>query len=234
MLQLPECERPEPITAVLFDFHRTLVDGGNPILSLDAAWARAGRAGSAREVLGAERHQNLVHRVYHLWDHIREVDPDSERDLSPERHREIFGGLMAQVPDLDPGLIQGFYDVMPEMWRPYQDSLPTLTALKRLGLRIALVSNCARDVRPVLERAQLLELFDAVILSFEVGAVKPHPPIFRCALEALGVAPANALMVGDNSFDDAGAARLGLRTLILPRTEGPCHGLDAVVRLAGS
>jgi hypothetical protein len=52
-------------------------------------------------------------------------------------------------------------------------------------------------------------------------------------LEALGVGPGAALMVGDNPRDDGGAARLGVRTLILPRTEGALHGLDAVLRLVG-
>jgi FMN phosphatase YigB (HAD superfamily) len=38
-------------------------------------------------------------------------------------------------------------------------------------------------------------------------------------------------MVGDNPHDDAGAALLGIRTLLLPRTSGPRHGLDVVLRL---
>jgi hypothetical protein len=38
-------------------------------------------------------------------------------------------------------------------------------------------------------------------------------------------------MVGDAWQDDAGAAALGVRTLILPRTDDPSHGLELVVRL---
>jgi FMN phosphatase YigB (HAD superfamily) len=38
-------------------------------------------------------------------------------------------------------------------------------------------------------------------------------------------------MVGDSWKDDAGAGALGIRTLILPRTRGRVHGLDAVLRL---
>jgi FMN phosphatase YigB (HAD superfamily) len=40
-------------------------------------------------------------------------------------------------------------------------------------------------------------------------------------------------MVGDSPDDDTGAARLGVRTLILPRTRGPVHGLEVVLRLVG-
>jgi FMN phosphatase YigB (HAD superfamily) len=77
------------------------------------------------------------------------------------------------------------------------------------------------------------DLFDAVILSFEVGSVKPQRPIFQVALDALAVPAGRALMVGDNATDDAGAARLGIRTLLLPRTQGVEHGLGLVLRLVG-
>ncbi len=40
-------------------------------------------------------------------------------------------------------------------------------------------------------------------------------------------------MVGDSWQDDAGAAAIGVRTLVLPRTDGPEHGLDLVLRLVG-
>jgi len=38
-------------------------------------------------------------------------------------------------------------------------------------------------------------------------------------------------MVGDSGRDDSGGTALGIRTLILPRTSGPVHGLGAVVSL---
>jgi hypothetical protein len=40
-------------------------------------------------------------------------------------------------------------------------------------------------------------------------------------------------MVGDSAHDDAGAALIGIRTLILPRTSGTRQGLDIVLRLVG-
>ena len=115
----------------------------------------------------------------------------------------------------------------------YNDALPTLRELKRRGIKLALVSNNALDLRPLLQRADMTGLFDAVILSYELGSVKPDAPIFEQALAAPGTAPGNALMVGDNARDDAGAALLGIRTLLLPRTQGREHGLDIVLRMVG-
>jgi len=222
---------PPPITAVLFDFHATLADGGDPFAVLEAAWARCGRRGSAADGLGPDRYERLAGAVHHLWDRVREVDPGGRHDLSLEQHREVFDALMRNLPGMDPDLAGGLYSVVPDFWRPYEDALPTLRELRRRGLGLALVSDTAIDLRPILARCGLLELFDAVILSVEQGAVKPDARMFQHALDALGVAAGNALMVGDNPYNDAGAAALGIRTLLLPRTEGPSHGLGLVLRI---
>jgi HAD superfamily hydrolase (TIGR01549 family) len=130
-------------------------------------------------------------------------------------------------------LADALYETMLGQWTAFEDARPILEALKQRGARIALVSNVGVDIRPVLVRGNLLELFDAVILSCEVGFVKPQAAIFQRALDALGVKPEEALMVGDNAHDDVGAARLGIRTLLLPRTQDRVHGLELVLRMVG-
>lgn len=222
---------PGPIEAVLFDFHSTLVDQGDPQVWLDLAWERAGRAGSPADALGQQGRDELTAWVNRIWEHVREVDPDNERDLSPTRHRQVYDTLMQRVPTVDDDLAHALYECMLETWIPYDDTVPVLTELRRRDVRIALVSNVGIDVRPVLEAGGLTHLFDAVVLSYEAGAVKPAAPIFRTALEAVGAAPENALMVGDSPQDDAGAALIGVRTLLLPRTSGTRHGLDLVLGL---
>jgi HAD superfamily hydrolase (TIGR01509 family) len=222
-----------PIEAVLFDFHSTLVDQGDPYRWLDLAWAHAGREGTAADALGADGYDELAGWVHRIWEHVREVDPRNERDLSPRRHREVYDALMERLPQVDDDLAQALYEMMLETWIPYDDAVPTLLALKQRGVRVALVSNIGIDVREVLDRAGLTQLLDAVVLSYEAGAVKPAAAIFERALDAIGARPDNALMVGDSPHDDAGAALLGIRTLLLPRTSGSRHGLEIVLRLVG-
>ena len=69
------------------------------------------------------------------------------------------------------------------------------------------------------------------MLSCEVGVVKPELAIFTAALDALASSAAESLMVGDSGYDDVGGTGLGMRTLVLPRTRGPIHGLAVVVGL---
>ena len=90
----------------------------------------------------------------------------------------------------------------------------------------------AERVGPVLDGLGLLGLLDAVVLSYEVGAVKPRPAIFRAALDAVGAAPGEALMVGDHAEADGGAVGCGIRTLLLPMSPaGGTHGLAAALAL---
>lgn len=232
-MTLRPLDGPAPIEAVLFDFHSTLVDQGDPHAWLELAWRHAARAGRARDSLGERGADELAAWVNRIWEHVLEVDPANERDLSSTRHREVYDALMDRVPGVDAALSAALYEVMLETWVPYDDAVPVLRALKGRGLKLALISNVGVDVRCVLDRGGMADLFDAVILSFEVGAVKPHRTIFERALETLGVPASRALMVGDNAHDDAGAARLGIRTLLLPRTQGVEHGLELVLRLVG-
>jgi HAD superfamily hydrolase (TIGR01509 family) len=222
---------PGPIRAVLFDFHSTLVDQGNPVAWLELAWARAGRGTNPVDDLGVAGRDELASWVNRIWEHARDVDPANERDLSPVRHREVYDTLMERVDAIDEVLAHALYECMLETWIPYSDTIDVLTELRRRGVRVALVSNVGIDVRPVLQAGDMTHLFDAIVLSYEAGSVKPAAPIFQRALDLVGVAAQNALMVGDSPHDDVGAALLGIRTLILPRTSGQRHGLDVVLGL---
>lgn len=211
----------KPIRAVLLDFHSTLVDQGDATEWLAAGMTRSGVH------LDPDERTAVIARLDDIWMHAREIDPDSGRDHSAEAHAAVFHEVMAG--HVDDALRQALYDVMLEMWWAYDDAAPLLDELRARGVRTAVLSNVGVDIRPVMDRHGLRA--DAVILSCEVGAVKPEPQIFAAALEALDARAEETLMVGDAWKDDAGAAALGIRTLILPRTRGRVHGLDAVLRL---
>jgi HAD superfamily hydrolase (TIGR01509 family) len=156
------------------------------------------------------------------------------RDLDPEAHRAGFVGVLATVPLPHPRLAEALYErvLLPHGWTAYPDAVPVLRALRARGVRTAAISNIGFDARPVLAGLGLLEHLDAVVLSYEVGATKPSPEIFRAACAAVGADPGVTLMVGDNAVDDTGGLTLGIRTLLLPMSPaGEPHGLDAVLAL---
>ncbi|MER7790597.1 HAD-IA family hydrolase [Streptomyces sp. NPDC097640] len=160
------------------------------------------------------------------------------RDRSAEEHRAAYTGLAREVPLPDAGLYDALYDrhMQPAAWRPYPDAAEVLGELRRRGVRIAVVSNIGWDLRPVFRAHGLDEFVDAYVLSFEHGVQKPDPRLFRVACDALGLAPEDAVMVGDDRRADAGAARLGCRVHLvdhLPVERRP-DGLRPVLDLAGA
>jgi putative hydrolase of the HAD superfamily len=127
-----------------------------------------------------------------------------------------------------------------DVWTPHirhdPDAVPTLTALRARGLRIGLLSNThwpRAFHEHFLERDGLVELIDVRLYTSEMPRTKPHPSVFRAALDALGVAdPARAVFVGDRPLDDiAGAKGAGLRAVLRPNPLVPPHPVepDAVV-----
>ncbi len=98
----------------------------------------------------------------------------------------------------------------------YDDALPAVAALRRHGLKVGLLSNTARDL-PVFAAHHGIEA-DAVLTSQAHGKAKPHEAIFRHMLDLLGVAPAEAVMVGDTLEDDIeGARAIGMQAVLVDR-----------------
>ncbi|MHA1616241.1 MAG: HAD family hydrolase [Candidatus Njordarchaeales archaeon] len=92
-----------------------------------------------------------------------------------------------------------------------------LRSLREMGLKLGIISNAPSPFpRKILQRHGLLEYFDAVIISCEVGYRKPHPKIFELALEELGVKSEEAIFVGDVlEIDIHGAQKLGMITVLM-------------------
>ena len=99
---------------------------------------------------------------------------------------------------------------------------PTRTALARLkaaGLLLGVVSNSEGRVEQALEAAGLRDYFDVVVDSGVIGIEKPDPRIFQAALQALRVAPEEALYVGDlYEVDFVGAQSAGIEAVLVGTT----------------
>ncbi len=175
----------------------------------------------------------IVPKLNSIVEFARIEDPDHHRDLSQSANEEIFTRLLRDFTD-EP-LASALYSTMTESWFVYEDTLPVLDALREQGITTAIVSNMALNLNEILTRMGIPDCVDHVFYSAQLGYVKPNPEIFLAVAEVIGIGPKDLLMVGDNALDDGGAGAVGIRTLILPRTTGPIHGLATVLGVvAGS
>jgi putative hydrolase of the HAD superfamily len=92
------------------------------------------------------------------------------------------------------------------------DAIKVLRQLHERGFKLAVVSNCFAEDIEGWYRCSASECFDASVFSFEVGAAKPEPEIYRVAMQRLGVECSQAVFIGDGGDDELlGAERAGLR-----------------------
>ena len=102
-----------------------------------------------------------------------------------------------------------------KVWRVFDDVRPALLRLKQQGLRLGIISNWDERLRPLLDQLELAPLFDAIVISCEVGSCKPSPDIFREALRQLNCPAECVLHVGDNETEDVqGAQSIGMKAVI--------------------
>lgn len=167
--------------------------------------------------------------------------PDAFADLlrsSPETRAELrkletaqigadeFGAHLAPllgVADADGLMARIFAGIGPE-----PAMVDAVRAARKAGIRTGLISNSVGT--DIYDRAVLDELFDAIVISGEVGLHKPQPEIFLLGAERIGVAPAECVFVDDLRENCAGAEAVGM-TAILHR--GPERTLPELERLLG-
>ena len=101
----------------------------------------------------------------------------------------------------------------------FPEALGCLAKLRRGGVPMAMVTNGdATQQRDKIARHRLAGYFDAILIEGEFGIGKPETAVYRHALQALGVAPTDAWMVGDHLEWDVGAPQqLGLRGVWIDR-----------------
>ncbi len=199
------------IDAVLFDWFDTLMPCEEVT---DAAFARertqAGLSALARDGLpAAEAIDEWFRGRLDLWEGEDEVDFLAVVG-------ECFSELGCPLAAADVRVYAEAAQWESELLlHPQTHAL--LDSLRARGLKLGLVSNTIVPgwlLEPVLQRQGLRERLDAIVLSSEVGKRKPHPLIFRLALDELGVPAERALFVGDRLVADVrGAAAAGMVTV---------------------
>jgi len=105
-----------------------------------------------------------------------------------------------------------------ERYELFEDVLPALEALGGMGVQSVVVSNHIWRLHEIVRELGLGAKFEGVINSAHVGYRKPHPAIYRAALQLTGVPPEETVMVGDSlSHDVRGAERQGIHGVLLDR-----------------
>lgn len=133
----------------------------------------------------------------------------------------------------DPALFESLYlwYAQPRAWWVDTEALRVLGHLSRQGIRLGILSNWDTRLRELYLGFALDRLFPYLVCSAEVELAKPDPDIFRLACRVAGVAPNEAVHVGDDpELDVAGASRAGLVGLSFDDERG-WRGLESEIAI---
>ena len=226
-----------PVRAILFDAGNTLLRMNYGIIA-DQLRTR-GRATSPEQVEEAE----LRARV-RLDPHLA---PGASSTESAVTHGRYLRYLLEHLAITDEAEIDAIarwrrgYNLPVGLWnRADPEALGAIRRVREAGLVAGVISNSNGSVRSILEETGLAAHLHFIIDSSVVGVEKPDPRIFYLGLREAGVAPAEAVYVGDlYSVDVLGARAAGLDGILLdprgfwaPRDCRLARGLEEAVRLA--
>lgn len=116
--------------------------------------------------------------------------------------------------------------------KPYDDTIDTLKALKEKGIKLAITSNAPNGaVEPVIERFEMGEYFDDILISSDVGKLKTTG-LFDFAAEKLGLSKEDIIIVGDSiDTDIKGAEKAGITAYLIDRKDRREHE-NKIVKLS--
>jgi len=176
--------------------------------------------------IAAERFAEILIPVFKeaSRDYAATSTASDEQDL--EMWRVITRRVYERLPVLSGIKFDTWFEALygrfgsPSVWKFYDDVAPVLGKLRARGIKVGVVSNWDSRLRRISEGVGLTALVDFLVISAEAGIRKPHPGIFKLALEQAGVRPEEALHVGDNPEEDGeGARRAGVRAVLIDRKQ---------------
>jgi putative hydrolase of the HAD superfamily len=220
--------------AVLLDALGTLVELVRPWPALACELGARGVEVSEEEARAALLQEMTYYRSHH--------DEASDRERLADLRERCAVVLREALPPQarvlgDDEMLEALLAALE--FRPYPEVRDTLARLRTWPTRprLVVVSNWDVSLHDVLARTGLAALLDGAVISAEAGVAKPDPAIFARALEvAGGVAPADAVHVGDSlEADVAGARAAGVEAVLVLRDAAlPAPpGVRAVRSLAG-
>ena len=212
------------LEAITFDLWGTLVTYSDPEQEVRRKQLRIESMLNRLISLGYSVSLNQVTNAYECSGEKIEKSRESLRELDTKTHLAFFLeclGIDKHSKELLSTLEKPYAEAsLTEVPRLMENAKETINAVKNMKYKIGLISNVGRTpgrvIRVYLKNYNLLDEFDTVSFSDEIGFRKPHEKIFLQTLSKLRVSANEAMHVGDDPYADIyGAKKAGMKTCLL-------------------
>ena len=205
--------------AVIFDLFGTLIDELNYSEANRRVYVQ--KRNEMADALGVDRDEFAKEWADTLYERMAGVFPSTEASLIQICKRLGVESSKDRIATSAGMRLEYMRDAL----APRPGVVDTLSALKDRGYKVGLISNCTEEVCRLWDSTALAPLFDAAILSFDVGMAKPDPRIYELATERLGVTANDCLYVGDGSDGElSGASQAGMTAVLMRAPDDQADG----------
>jgi putative hydrolase of the HAD superfamily len=218
------------INWIIFDAVGTLI---YPTPGVGEAYWRVGQRFGSR--LSAAEVDERFHREFNRsFSRDRAADFVSTEQIERARWQQIVERVLDDVNDPEQCFAAVYrHFAQPAAWKLFDDVPAIQRQLQRAGFRLAIASNFDHRLHDVTRGNDVLNRFDAVLTSAELGFRKPSTQFFEELGRRLNAAPYEMLMVGDHPVDDVAAARsAGLKAVLIDRGHQYEHETGRITSLA--
>lgn len=135
-----------------------------------------------------------------------------------------------KIPDTDLSLAMNekYLEVLPLKEQLMPEAKSVLEDLKNKGYPLHIITNGYKTGQIKKMRSSRIDAyFQTIVTSESAGKPKPHPEIFRHALEKVKAVPEETLMIGDAlEVDVLGAQKMGMGTVFFNPEKSPLKGIE--------
>ncbi len=199
-------------------------DAGETLLTPNPSWSEL-----SAQILSDRGHSVSVEQLREAWRHggqhfLNAADEGFMFSASAADSHHFWTTLYHDMLEFlgieDDDAAESLYATFsnPGNYMLFDDSIPTLEALKTQGYRLGVISNFESWLANMLDHLEVTRFFDVIAISGDLQLEKPDPRIFTWAMQEMGVDAPASLHVGDSpNFDAQPAHDLGMTGVLLDR-----------------
>lgn len=144
------------------------------------------------------------------------INETEEIQLFKEFYDEIFKNLNLNISSDISNKLALDITKNAKKYAFYKDSLQIIPELKEY-FKIALVSDAWPSMRLIYNYNNMTQYFDSIIISSELGVLKPNKLMYQSALDNLNLKPEECIFLDDNIDNCIGAKKLGIIPILVSR-----------------
>jgi len=208
------------IRGVIFDLGSTLIrfDGDWPILLQESLDFLSDQLQEDGLDFDRSDFRSAFERALEAYDYQRQSNQLERSTASLLQETLSTFGCEEISPDILGRGLKRFYSVSETHWQPMPALHTVLDELQKEGRMLGLISNAgdAENVQRLIDKVEIRDYFDPIIISAAIGIRKPDPRLFEMVLEQWRVAPDSIVMIGDRlEADILGAQNTGIHQIWL-------------------